>query len=228
MAILLADPQLEADLRKQRREAGADKFDEVWDGVYVMHAYPGDEHQELVGGLTHVFWEVVQAKKLGRARPGVNIASDPADWTNDYRCPDVAVFLNDTAAECHGAFWTSADFVVEVVSQGDESRNKLAFYAKVGVRELLLVDRDPWRLEMHRLGDKELKLSGVTRVGDAAIASDILPLAVHLEDDPDRPLLVVTHQESGQVWKVYSAACRGALLESSPAASKRIAAEFMQ
>ena len=52
-----------------------------------------------------------------------------------------------------------ADFLVEIISPGDKSRDKLAFYAELGVRELLVVDRYPWSLELYRLGGNELVLA---------------------------------------------------------------------
>ncbi|MEQ8846177.1 Uma2 family endonuclease [Botrimarina sp.] len=202
MAVLLADPELEAELRRQRRESGADKYDEVWDGVYVMHAYPEDEHQEIVAGVTHALWEAVQVRKLGRVRPGVNISANPADWKRDYRCPDVVAFLSDTTAECHGVFWNSADFVVEVVSKDDKSREKLDFYARVGVSELLLVDRRPWLLELYRHDGSRLSEVGKAGVGDAELRSNVLPLGFSLLDDADRPFVVVKQSQSGEEWRV--------------------------
>ncbi len=46
-------------------------------------------------------------------------------------------------------------------SPDDRAREKLAFYAKVGTREVLLVDRDPWALELFRL--REGRLAQVSR-----------------------------------------------------------------
>ena len=51
-----------------------------------------------------------------------------------------------------GTFWYGGpDFAVEVISPFDRSRKKFEFYARVGVRELLLVNRKPWSLELYRL-----------------------------------------------------------------------------
>ena len=36
MVALIQDPQLEQELIAKRRETGADRYDEVWEGVYVM------------------------------------------------------------------------------------------------------------------------------------------------------------------------------------------------
>jgi len=45
------------------------------------------------------------------------------------------------------------DFAVEILNPGDRTPEKLPFYASVNVRELLVVDRDPWSLELFRLCD---------------------------------------------------------------------------
>ena len=54
MATLITDPQLEEDLIAQRQARGADKFDEVWEGVYIMSPMANDEHQFLVKELTTI------------------------------------------------------------------------------------------------------------------------------------------------------------------------------
>ena len=54
MVALVTDPQLEAALIASRRESGADKFDEVWEGVYVMSPLANNEHQSIVSQLTTV------------------------------------------------------------------------------------------------------------------------------------------------------------------------------
>ena len=48
MATLVIDPGLERALLERRRASRGDRWDEVWDGVYVMAPLPNMEHQELV------------------------------------------------------------------------------------------------------------------------------------------------------------------------------------
>jgi hypothetical protein len=55
MAVYVTDPYLEAELRRRRAESGADRFDEVWDGVTMMTPLADNEHQELASGLMMVF-----------------------------------------------------------------------------------------------------------------------------------------------------------------------------
>ena len=154
MATLINDRALETVLIRRRRAAGADRFDEVWNGVYVMSPIANDEHQDVAGVLTGILMAVVQWKGLGLVRPGVNVSDRREDWKKNYRVPDVAVFLNDTKAVNCDTFWYGGpDFAVEVVSRGDRTRKKIPFYAKVGTRELLVVDRNPWALTLYRLRD---------------------------------------------------------------------------
>ena len=48
MALFLTDPDLEERLREERKMTGADRWDEIWDGVYVIVPLPDNNHQELV------------------------------------------------------------------------------------------------------------------------------------------------------------------------------------
>lgn len=146
MATFIADRDVERELRRRRRAWGADHHDEVWEGVYFMTPLPDDEHQDLVSGFVHIFWDVISDSGLGKVRPGVNLAGSA---TTDV--PDVVVFPRDTAAENCDRYWRgAADFVVEIVTPGDRTRKKIPFYSRLGVRELLIVDRRPWHLELLR------------------------------------------------------------------------------
>ena len=40
MATLITDPKLEEQLRAQRAEWGGDRYDEVWEGTYLMNPLP--------------------------------------------------------------------------------------------------------------------------------------------------------------------------------------------
>ena len=66
MVALLNDPHLQRQLMRRRRAWGADRYDEVWDGVYVMNAYPNIEHQGLVGRLTSILLFLIDDQKLAR------------------------------------------------------------------------------------------------------------------------------------------------------------------
>ncbi|HEX6985520.1 MAG TPA: Uma2 family endonuclease, partial [Planctomycetaceae bacterium] len=192
-------------LRRRREEAGEDRWDEVWDGVYVMGALPNDEHQGIVGWLTTILTLTVELNGLGVVRPGVNVSDRPEHWKENYRCPDVVVYLKDNPAENRGTHWFGGpDLAAEVVCPGEDPHAKLDFYAKVGTRELLVVDRDPWRLELFRLTNDELKRVGLSEVSDGrpgeVLASEVVPFTWRLVPGDGRPRIEATYIETGQTW----------------------------
>ena len=90
------------------------------------------------------------------------------------------------------------------MSRFDRSREKFDFYKKVGVRELLLIDRQPWMLELHRVDRGDWSLVGRAALGDApgAIRSDVLGLAFQLVTGPNRPRIEVTGRDPTKKWLI--------------------------
>lgn len=201
MDTLVLDPRQSARLIAERHAHGLDRFDEVWEGVYVMAPAPNDEHQSITTRLARPFLEVIEDTCIGVVRICINLAIDPDRWEDDYRVPDATVFLNESPAVCHGAFWSGPpDFVVEVISPYDRTRDKLDFYSRLKTRELLIVDRDPWQLELYRLQGSKLALTAKISLDEAAsLASKVLPLKFRLIAGRPRPTIEVT-SESGQRW----------------------------
>jgi Uma2 family endonuclease len=190
---LIVDPRISERLIKERRAHGADRYDEVWGGVYIMSPAPNDEHQELATRFARPLLEVIEDSGMGAVRIGINLASDPDDWERDYRVPDVAVFLKGSRAVCHGTFWSGPpDFLVEITSPWDKTRDKLEFYSDQDTRELLLVDRDPWHLELYRLQHGRLTLvAQATPSEDVDIESDVLGLRFRLAAGSPRPTIEI-------------------------------------
>jgi Uma2 family endonuclease len=204
MDTLIVDPRVSERLIRERRAHGADQYDEVWGGVYVMSPAPNDEHQELATRLARPLLEIVEDPGLGVVRIGINLASDPNDWERDYRVPDVAVFLTDSPAVCHGTFWSGPpDFLVEITSPWDKTRDKLRFYSDQWTRELLLVDRDPWQLELYRLQHGQLVLVAKMLLGDATLLeSEVLPLRFRLSPGTPRPTIEIFSMDLQRSWIV--------------------------
>ncbi len=205
--MIILDPFDQSDIVEERIDSGSDRFDEVWEGVYVVSPLPNDEHQEIVANFIICFGVVIQLTKVGKVRPGVNISDRVENWDKNYRGPDVVVFMNDTKAQNHNSFWLGGpDFAVEVVSRNDQSREKFDFYAKVGMRELLIVDRYPWALELYRLGEVgTLNLVGRSTLDQPdLLVSQVLPMSFRLQADEaeERPKISVTHLEDARVWLV--------------------------
>ncbi len=202
MTMLIENSRLEEDLKEQRKAWGADHHDEVWEGVYFMTPLPNDNHQRMVSRFTGILDVTVAVPDLGEVRPGVNLAGPDGDWEHDYRVPDVVVFLANTAAENRDTHWTgAADFVIEITSPGDRTHEKIPFYSRLGVRELLIVNRQSWTLELYRQQQGSLQKAGESRPDRSdVLTSEVVPLAFRLLPGDPRPQIEVTHVASEQKW----------------------------
>lgn len=204
MAALIADSRLERDLIAERRASGADRWDEVWEGVYILMPLPDLVHQKIVQRLGTILDLVIGMPGDGDVFPGVNISDREEDWQSNYRCPDLAVFLQGTAAQDRQTHWYGGpDFAVEVISAGDRTCDKLPFYEAVGVRELLVVDREPWSLELYRLQEGRLQRVGVSTLDDPCeLRSEVVPLSFRLQPGPERPTIEVRRLDGAETWLV--------------------------
>ena len=204
MAMIVLDRDLEKRLIRKRRAIGSDRFDEVWDGVYVMSPVADNEHSDVIADLIFVFKSALLGLPGVRVSAAVNLSDREDEWRKNYRCPDLAVFFAENTARDKGSHWLGGpDFAVEIVSPRDRSRKKLDFYAKVGVRELLLVDRKPWALELYRLIDGGLKLVGkLTPDPTGSLSSEVLPVSFRLLPADPRPMIEVTQTQDGQRWPI--------------------------
>jgi Uma2 family endonuclease len=204
VATLIIDPQLERRVRAERTATGADRYDEVWEGTYMMAPMPNDEHQELVMRFGSIFEQVIGWPGRGKVRPGINVSDRKEGWELNYRVPDVAVFLAGGKAENCSTFWFGGpDFVIEIVSPGDRTLDKLPFYEAVGVRECLVIDRAPWRLVLYRLdGQRLVAAAESTLAHSEVLESEVLPFTLRLIPGGDRPQIEVIHEDDGRRWVV--------------------------
>lgn len=204
LPVLVHDPRLSRHLIRERRAGGHDVRDEVWDGVYVMSPMAGDDHQRIVARFCTILELIVGIPGLGEVRPGVNVSDRDEGWERNYRIPDVAVRLNDGRAVIREAHWHGGpDFLIEVLSPGDRARDKLAFYAAIGTREVLFVERRPWSLELYGLREGRLVPVGVSRPGNGEVlASEVVPLTFRLLDAAPHPRIEVRHVPDGQTWLI--------------------------
>jgi hypothetical protein len=202
MSVLITDPELAADVRRARAESDGDRWTEVWEGLVVMPALPNNEHQILVMRLGVPFAAVVDWAAGDSVQPGANVSDREVGWKQNYRCPDVVVALAGGRAKDCGTHWSGGpDLVVEIQSPSDEPRDKLDFYTAVGSREVLVIDRDPWALELYRLdGGALLSIGRSDESNPAVIESAVLPLTFQLRAGTPRPVVVVTHRATGQTW----------------------------
>lgn len=121
-------PELAAWLER-RRLAGADRFDEVWEGRYVVAPDPHLNHGTVQGELYLLLKPV--ARCLGLLASGTFNLGRPTD----FRVPDAGLVPGPP-----GVWHETAVLVVEVLSPDDMAFDKLDFYTARGVRELLVVD----------------------------------------------------------------------------------------
>jgi Uma2 family endonuclease len=203
MATLITETLTHEELRA-RQESGGDRYDEVWDGVYLMSPLANVEHQILATQLAAVIQMAIGLGDPGIAIAGVNVSDREEDWTKNYRCPDVAVILKGCAAKNCGTHWCGGpDFLIEIVSPDDRSRQKFDFYASIEVRELLIIDRTPWALELYRLEAEELQSVGRSTVeAPLQLQSTVLPLNFRLVPGDARPVIEVTHNDGRQTWRI--------------------------
>jgi Uma2 family endonuclease len=143
MATLVLDPyayELDA-LKERRRISGVDRFDEVWEGVLHMVPAPTDGHGDIESQLHAILRPL--AKQAGLRMIG---QSNLGEDKHDYRVPDSALHRPGAAGTWH----PTAALVIEIVSPGDESWEKLPFYAAHDVDEVLILD--PEEHAVHWLG----------------------------------------------------------------------------
>ena len=135
-------------LIEERRLLDLDRWDEMWDGELHMVPPPHSAHGRLNDHLGMFFllhWESVGLGQTfietGVKRPGVE--DDPVlKAPRDYRTPDRSFLLPERYDRLQGGWIVGGpDVVLEIASPGDESRAKLPFYAAVGVREAVIIDR---------------------------------------------------------------------------------------
>jgi Uma2 family endonuclease len=204
MPTLILDPRLEERIKTEREVCGGDRYDEVWNGVYVMPPLPNDEHQALVMRVGCILQDVIGWPGLGEVRPGVNVSDREVGWEHNYRGPDIVVVMRGGRARNLGTHWVGGpDFIVEITSPHDQTRDKLPFYGEIGVRELLLVDRAPWALELYQLqGAQLVQVARATLDAPAVLTSQVVLLTFALQPGTGRPLIEVVHGATGQRWLV--------------------------
>ena len=119
-----------SDQIAERHRLGLDRFDEIWDGEYHMNAAPHPRHSYLlrfVERYVDPLAEAVGLVALGEFNIGTPL---------DYRIPDAGY----VRALPHETFVPTAELVIEMLSPGDATFDKLPFDAAHAVREVLVVN----------------------------------------------------------------------------------------
>ena len=198
MATLVLDPNVEDYLRECGRD---DRHDEVWEGVTVMSPLASLGHQGFVTALCGPLLATVGQPGRGVVFAGCNVSDRGEGWTQNYRCPDVAVYLAGNPAIAHESHYEGGpDLAVEVVSPGEDPLAKLGFYAAVSTREVLVVRRNPWELELFHLVGRTLESAGRVDLVGERLSCESLGLSLRLVPGGERPLVEVTDAATSRVW----------------------------
>jgi Uma2 family endonuclease len=202
MAAIILNQNLTESILAERRARGDRTREEVWEGVTYIMPDPNNEHQDITTHFIGLFWSLFGSKTGYRVQGTPNLSDRIEGWTDNFRNPDMALFTPSCTAVDHGPFWFGGpDFLLEVVSPDDMCRDKLPFYESIGTHEVLIVDRDPWQLELYQLRRGKLRLAGKVRAGDGkSLSSNVVPLTFALVRGRPRPRIRITHRETEQEW----------------------------
>jgi Uma2 family endonuclease len=203
-AFTFTDPSLVRKLLSKREASGLDRQDEMWDGIYVVSPVQDVEHRQIAAKFLFSVAAVRGDRNEDHIAFGYNISDRVEGWHKNYRIPDLVLYLSENPARnCKTHMVGGPDFAVEILSPGDLAWKKLDFYAKVNTRELLIIDRNPWSLELYRLTDGRLVLVGVSTPDKPDIlTSEILPLTFQLVPGAGRPTLEACRSDGGQSWRI--------------------------
>ena len=150
----------------ERERTPWSRRDEMWEGVLHMAPAPSNMHQDFAYKL-YAFLLYHWARPTGgRVHGEVNLAAvGEPDWRQNYRIPDLTLLTPDRFGVNRDSHLAGAPaVVVEIRSPGDETDEKLAFYAALGVPEVWVFDRDTKAVELRALAGADYALI----VADAA------------------------------------------------------------
>jgi Uma2 family endonuclease len=150
-------PVLLPDVAAFRRQTGADRWDEMWDGVLHMPPMPNRFHQDLQWSMETYLRQIWAPTSQWKVHHEINVAP-PGGWSKNYRVPDLVLLSPQRFAIDRNEYFEGApDVVVEIRSPGDETYEKLDFYARLGVPEVWVIHRDTCVPEIHVLRGKRYR-----------------------------------------------------------------------
>jgi Uma2 family endonuclease len=155
-------------LLERRRQLGQDLLDEVWEGVYHVNPASHRRHAHVAQQLAELLGAPARGAGLVPMISIFNLGEP-----DDYRVPDGGLFRPGPDE----VYVPTAEIVVEIVSPGDETWQKLGFYAAHDVGELLMVDPQERRVHWLALrsgGEYEpVERSGLIALGRVQLAEQI-------------------------------------------------------
>lgn len=161
---------------EDRRRRGADRHDEVWDGVVHMVPQPSPAHNSFQLGLRDALLPIAR-------RHGLQVFTeaalyDPVTGEANYRVPDLSFARADQISR-RGL--EGAELVIEVLSPNDESWEKLPMFARAAVREVWIVHPETRALDVLILADASYS---PVPPRDGAIRSIVLDVDLELTAGP--------------------------------------------
>lgn len=157
--MVLDPPPVEMEqLIERRKRLGQDLYDEVWEGTYHMAPMARIGHGWLQAQVIALLGPLAERAGLLVSGP-FNLGQ-----SDDFRVPDGGLHRGELDTEF--VYLDTAAVVIEIVSPGDETYDKLPFYAAQGVDEILVVDPAERHVQVLVLaGDHYQDVEGSTVLG---------------------------------------------------------------
>jgi Uma2 family endonuclease len=155
-------------LLERRRKLGLDRKDEIWKGVLHVAPAPSHRHASIAQQLAVILDGPARAAGLEPTMAEFNLG----DSEDDFRVPDGGLHRPGAAEMWH----PTAALVVEIRSPGEETWEKLGFYAAHDVDEILIVDPDRcWVDWLSLAGDRyePIERSALIELGAAELGRRI-------------------------------------------------------
>lgn len=170
-AVMLEAPD---ELLEERRRRGADRWDELWEGVLHMVPPPSDRHQRVGTELLLALAPVAKEQ-------GLVISYETGVFRNDtdYRVPDLVLTAPDRRSD-RGVEAAPA-IVVEIRSRDDETYEKLPFYEVIGTEEMIVVDLEAQNVELYKHQGGQLRVAVADP--DGFVRSSVLDLSIGFGQD---------------------------------------------
>ena len=117
MVMVVFDRDEQRELIKDRRARGIDRFDEVWDGIYIMSPIADNEHQFVAGNLYAALREaltLVDAACRGALDKIGTVSADDPDAVAATQAKSTVEGLAETAQRLlleyeYDVAWTTLD-----------------------------------------------------------------------------------------------------------------------
>jgi Uma2 family endonuclease len=140
----------------ERHRRGLDRFDEMWEGILHRAPAPAYEHQRIVMAIARFLGALCERKGRGVLALAINVFNETSA-TPDYRIPDFTFIAagRERLLARDGIRGGGPDAVIEIRSPDDETYDKFPFFAKLGVPEVVVIDRDTKHPEVHRLAGSQ-------------------------------------------------------------------------